>query len=47
LPGGRAPRLDDDRDAAGEMASALEVSVESLCAGMRWDREAQRFAVER
>jgi transcriptional regulator with XRE-family HTH domain len=40
---GRAPRL----GTLVKLASALEVSVESLCAGMRWDREAQRFVVER
>jgi transcriptional regulator with XRE-family HTH domain len=40
---GRAPRL----GTLVKLASALGVSVESLCEGMRWDREAQRFVVER
>jgi transcriptional regulator with XRE-family HTH domain len=40
---GRAPRL----GTLVKLASALEVSIESLCAGMRWDPEAQRFAVKR
>jgi transcriptional regulator with XRE-family HTH domain len=38
---GRAPRL----GTLVKLASALDVSIESLCTGMRWDQNAQRFAV--
>jgi transcriptional regulator with XRE-family HTH domain len=38
---GRAPRL----GTLVKLAAALDVSVESLCFGMRWDEDAQRFQV--
>ncbi len=36
---GREPRL----GTLVKLASALQVSLESLCAGMSWDEERQRF----
>ncbi len=30
-----------------KLADALGVSVESLCAGMSWDGDAQRFVIEK
>jgi transcriptional regulator with XRE-family HTH domain len=40
--GGREPRL----GTIAKLAASLGVSVESLCAGMRWDEDAQRFEVK-
>lgn len=37
--GGREPRL----GTLIKLAGALHVSLESLCAGMSWDEERQRF----
>lgn len=37
--GGREPRL----GTLVKLASALDVSIESLCAGIAWDEDAQRF----
>jgi transcriptional regulator with XRE-family HTH domain len=40
---GREPRL----GTIVKLAAALGVTPESLCSGMRWDVEAQRFRFER
>jgi transcriptional regulator with XRE-family HTH domain len=37
--GGREPRL----GTLVKLASALDVSIEALCAGIAWDEDAQRF----
>jgi transcriptional regulator with XRE-family HTH domain len=41
--GGRAPRL----GTLVKLACSLGVSVESLCTGMSWDEDAQRFVIEK
>jgi transcriptional regulator with XRE-family HTH domain len=41
--GERAPRL----GMIVKLASALDIGVGSLCAGMAWDEDAQRFVVEK
>ena len=41
--GGREPRL----GTIVKLAGALAVTPESLCTGMRWDEDAQRFRFKR